>query len=95
MERLEKEIEEVLKNRISTAEPGGRYRPDTHQIINIGQKVSGLTAGNAHSMRLQSAAGGKRNLMSAAYKHKGGEETNNDGFNDDIYEDEESSDEND
>lgn len=30
--------------------------------------------------------------MSAAYKHKGGDETGHDGFADDIYEDDESSD---
>lgn len=113
VQKLEREIEEVLRNRISTAE-GLRHKSGAdaylnhsaaaHTIINISKG-----GGNAeHSLKMsggeprqQSAGtvmggGGKRNLMSAAYRHRqnvaqaaGQDETNE--FPDDIYEDEESS----
>ena len=72
MQKLEKEIEEVLRNRASTAKG---------EIINIGKNI-----------RLQSAAGGNR--ASGKNMPRGGEEPG-EGFGADIYEDEESSDDED
>ena len=56
VEQLEREIEEVFRNRVSTADGSGAKRGD--RIVNI-----------------SSAPGGKRNLMSAAYKRGGAQET--------------------
>ena len=75
VERLEKDIEDILKNRSATAN-------DSQGIVNI-------------SHRNKSAGMGKRNLMSAAYRHQkyaDDQMTNGEYVDDgDIYEDQEDS----
>lgn len=81
---LEKEIEEVLRNRISTAEglrskgaaAAGHLNLSSaaHTIVNISKGADNSLKVDG-GVRQQSAGtvmgnGGKRNLMSAAYRHR-------------------------
>ena len=77
VDKLEKEIEEVLKNRTGVADITGKF---SNGIINISK---------GDNDRQKSAVDGKRNLMSAAYRQNKIDNTADMG--EDIYEDEESS----